>query len=53
LTSVRTGSRVTSAMAPRKARVRRSVAQASTAVTPSRAARNPVLLIIQPPSGWT
>jgi len=40
-------------MVSRKARVRRSVAHASMAVTPSRTTTNPVLLIIQLPSGWT
>jgi hypothetical protein len=53
LTSVRTGAEVTEAMASMKARVRRSVAQESTAMTPWEPTTKPVLLIHQVPSGWT
>jgi hypothetical protein len=53
LISVRTGFGVTAAMASRKPRVRRSVAQVSTATTRSSSTRNPVLLIHHDPSGWT
>ena len=53
LTSVRTGWAVTAAIASRKARVRASVAQASTLTTPCGPTRKPVLLIHQVPSGCT
>jgi hypothetical protein len=52
LTSVRTGSPVTSATAARYARVRRSVEQVSMLITPPPPAMKPVLLMYQLPSGW-
>src|SRR6185437_2801723 len=52
LTSVRTGAGLTAAIAPRYARVRRSVDVASIEITPRGLVRKPVLFRYQLPSGW-